>query len=196
MEHYFTKSPKSELKLFRIKERLRNKHIEVYTASGLFSKNKVDKGTKLLISKCIIKDNWKVLDLGCGYGIIGVSLLLSNKKLEVVFSDINKRAIAITKKNIELNNLKAEVIQSNCFENIKENFDTILLNPPQTAGKDLCFRMIEESKEHLTIGGLLQIVARHNKGGKELAKKMLELFNNVKDTAKSSGYRIYVSRKD
>ncbi len=195
MEHYYTKTPKSELKLFKLKTRLRNKEIELYAASGLFSIKQVDKGSELLINKCLIKNNWKVLDLGCGYGIIGLSLLLTNPSLKLTFSDINERAIEITKKNLQLHRLKAEIIQSSGFEKIKDKFDTILLNPPQTAGKQLCFKLIEDSREHLNKKGYLQIVARHNKGGKELSKKMLEIFNNVKDIAKSSGYRIYISQR-
>jgi 16S rRNA (guanine1207-N2)-methyltransferase len=74
-------------------------------------------------------------------------------------------------------------------------FDTILLNPPQTAGKKLCFELIEESKAHLKKDGLLQLVARHNKGGKDLSKKMLEVFGNVEPTAKEAGFRVYVSKR-
>ena len=193
-EHYFTSSPQSKLKIYKIKATVRNKEIEFFTASGLFSIKKIDKGSELLINKCIIKDNWKVLDLGCGYGIIGLASLKSNSKLELTFSDINERAIQITKKNLELNRLKAKTIISNGFKNIKEKFDTILLNPPQTAGKQLCFNLIEDSKKYLENKGILQIVARHNKGGKELSKKMFETFNNVKEIAKASGYRIYTSQ--
>ncbi|MBI2148870.1 class I SAM-dependent methyltransferase [Candidatus Woesearchaeota archaeon] len=194
MEHYFTKSPKSELKIKKLKAILRKKEIEFYTASGLFSINQVDKGSELLINKCLIENNWKILDLGCGYGIIGLSLLKFNITLKLTFSDINERAIQITKKNLEFHKLKAELIQSDGFESIKEKFNTILLNPPQTAGKKLCFKLIEDSKQHLEKEGYLQIVARHNKGGKELSKKMFEVFNNVKEISKSAGYRIYISK--
>ncbi len=195
MEHYFTKSPKSELKVSKITAVLKNKEIQFYTASGLFSAEKVDKGSKLLINKSEIKDSDKILDLGCGCGIIGLSLKLSFPKIKITFSDINERAIQTTKDNLRLHNAKAEVIQSDGFENIKEKFDVILLNPPQTAGKQVCFKLIEDSKNHLEEKGTLQLVARHNKGGKELSKKMLEVFKNVKEIAKSSGYRIYLSRK-
>ena len=192
-EHYFTKSPQSKLKIYRLKVKLRNKDIKFFTASGLFSISKVDIGSEILINKCIIKDNWKILDLGCGYGIIGLALLNSNKTLKLTFSDINERAIEITNKNLKFNKLIAEVIQSNGFENIKENFNTILLNPPQTAGKQLCFSLIEESKKHLEKNGILQIIARHNKGGIELSNKMKQVFGNVKDRVKQAGYRIYIS---
>ncbi|MBS3151892.1 class I SAM-dependent methyltransferase [Candidatus Woesearchaeota archaeon] len=193
-EHYFTKSPQSKLIIKKLKVKLRNKEIEFFTASGLFSISRVDLGSEILINKCIIEDNWKVLDLGCGYGIIGLALLKSNKTLKLTFSDINERAIQLTKKNLDIYKLKATVVQSNGFENIREKFNAILLNPPQTAGKELCFKLIENSKEYLEKNGLLQVVARHNKGGKELSRKMKEVFNNVTEISKSSGYRIYISK--
>ena len=96
MEHYFTKNPTSELKLNKVKTILRNKEIEFYTSSGLFAKNKVDNGSKLLINKCKLNKKDKLLDLGCGYGIIGLTLLKEFPELQVTFSDINERAIEIT----------------------------------------------------------------------------------------------------
>ena len=120
-------------------------------------------------------------------------MLLTNHTLKVTFSDINERAVKITRINLKLHKLKAEVVQSDRFENIKEKYNTILLNPPQTAGKELCFRLIEDSKKHLNKNGTLQVVARHNKGGKELSKKMKEVFGNIIEIAKGSGYRIYAS---
>jgi 16S rRNA (guanine1207-N2)-methyltransferase len=192
-EHYLTKSPKSELIITKTSATLRGKKTEFYTASGLFSKAGVDKGSAILINNCLIKNNWKVLDLGCGYGVVGLALLNANKTLQLTFSDINERAVQITKMNLKLNNLKGEVIQSDGFENIKNKFDTILLNPPQTAGKELCFKLIIDSKKYLEENGTLQIVARHNKGGKSLSEKMNETFGNVKTIAKISGFHIYVS---
>jgi len=143
-----------------------------------------------------VKKNSKILDLGCGYGPVGISIAKSFPETKVLMTDVNKRAIKLAKMSIELN--KTANVETKCsdkFEKIDQNFDTILLNPPQTAGKKLCFEMIEESKSHLERNGLLQLVARHNKGGKDLSKKMNEVFGNVKETAKGSGYRIYVSEK-
>ena len=193
VEHYFTKKPKSELKILKLSDILRDKEFNFFTASGLFSTSRVDHGSQLLANKCVITDSSSILDLGCGYGIIGLSLLLTNPSLELTFSDINERAIKLTKMNLRLHRLKAKVVQSDGFEKIEDKFDTILLNPPQTAGKKICFRLIEDSKNHLKNNGTLQLVARHNKGGKDLSKKMNEVFGNVKDIVKKSGFRVYVS---
>lgn len=196
MEHYYSQEQKSDLNLKKIKQKIRNVNFEFYTGSGVFSKEMVDKGTLLLAENMPINKNSKVLDIGCGIGILGIAAA----KLfdaEVVMTDINKRAVNLAKKNMKLNNVKVEIVQGNLYENIKQNdFDVILSNPPQTAGKEICFQLIEQSKNHLKKGGNLQLVARHNKGGRTLSKKMEEVFGNVKVISKKSGYSVYLSKKE
>jgi 16S rRNA G1207 methylase RsmC len=194
MVHYYSKYQESEIKLKKIKAKLRGISFEFYTGSGVFSKDKVDKGSELLINSCIIKKNWRILDLGCGYGAVGITLAKTFSDLKVVMIDVNKRAVKLARMNMKLSNIdNARVFSSNLFEKINEKFNTIIVNPPQKAGKDICFKIIEESKDYLEKKGLLQLVARHNKGGKVLSQKMEEVFGNVKDIAKKSGYRMYVS---
>lgn len=196
MEHYFSKHQKSKLSIKKISINLKERKFDLYSAAGVFSKEKVDKGSALLIENAIIKDEWKILDLGCGIGVVGISLKLKFPKIHVLLSDINKRAVMLVKRNIKLHKLTdTKTIQSDIFEKIETKFDSILLNPPQTAGKDICFRMIDESILHLEEEGLFQLVARHNKGGKTYSKRMCEIFGNVEEIAKGSGFRIYVSKK-
>ena len=196
MEHYYSKEQKSPLNLKKISQRINGKEFYFYTASGIFSKDKVDKGTLILAENIVIDKNAKILDIGCGIGILGIAAA----KLfdaDVTMSDINKRAVMLAKKNIKLNNVNADIYQGSLYEKIKDNdFDAILSNPPQTAGKELCFRLIEDSKIHLKKGGSLQLVARHNKGGASLGKKMEQVFGNVKVIVKKSGYWVYMSVKD
>lgn len=197
-EHYYTKDQNSLFTPTKIKVRLQGRVFELYTAGGVFSPKKLDKGTKLLIETAVVKDGWKVLDLGCGYGVLGIALKRQHPSIELVMSDVNSRAVKLAKMNIKLHRLEADVMQSNVYSNKRlagMKFDTILLNPPQTAGKKVCFRMIEESREHLKKGGLLQTVARHQKGGKHLSQKMEEVFGNVQESGKGAGYRIYISEK-
>ncbi|MBW2972545.1 methyltransferase [Candidatus Woesearchaeota archaeon] len=197
-EHYFTKEPTSLFRPQKVRMAVAGTEIELYTAGGVFSPKQLDKGTRLLIKAAIVKKGWKVLDLGCGYGIVGIAIKKMNPSAEVVMSDVNSRAVKLARMNLEELKMEAAVLHSDAFSN-KEldsmRFDTILLNPPQTAGKDVCFRLIEESKMHLVKGGLLQIVARSQKGGKQLSKHMEETFGNVRETAKGSGFRIYISEK-
>ena len=196
MEHYYSEEQKSQLNIKKINARIRGIDFQFHTASGVFSKNKIDKGTLVFAESIMIEKNSKVLDIGCGIGILGIAAA-KFFDADVVMSDINTRAIMLARKNIELNNVNAEIFQGNLYEKIKENdFDAILSNPPQTAGKEICFELIQQSKNHLKDGGNLQIVARHNKGGKTLSKKMEEVFGNVRVIAKKSGYWVYLSVKE
>ena len=194
MTHYYSEHQKSALKLRKINAFLRGNNLEFYTGAGIFSHKRIDPGTKLLIESCIIKQGWKVLDFGCGYGAVGIAIAKAFQSVKIVMTDINNRAIKLCLKNVKLNKINAEVKQGNLFEQIKEKFDTILVNPPQKAGKKACFSIIEQSVNYLKKGGLLQLVARHQKGGKSLEKKMKDVFGNVETKQKKSGYRVYVSK--
>jgi len=196
MPHYYSENQTSPLRIEKIKSILRDKEFEFYTGSGVFSRKKVDKGTELLVNNCVVEDNWKVLDLGCGYGVIGVVIGKIFSSTSVLMVDFNRRALKLAKMNIELNNLKnADVNQSNLYSNVNEKFNTIIVNPPITAGRKTCFDIIEGAKEHLEKEGILQVEAKHRKGGKVLGEMMLEDFKNMDVIAKGSGYRIYTSIK-
>jgi len=196
MEHYYSKQQKSLSHLKKIHQNIKDLDFEFYTASGIFSKEKVDKGTLILAENMIIGKDSKVIDAGCGIGILGiVAAKLFNAS--VVMTDINNRAVMLAKKNVKLNNARAEIFQGNLYEKIKtKEFDAVLLNPPQAAGKEICFQLIEQSRNYLKNNGTLQLVARHNKGGKMLSSKMNDVFGNVKAIAKKSGYWVYMSEKE
>jgi 16S rRNA G1207 methylase RsmC len=198
-EHYYTEKQSSAFRPQKVMMRAAGREIELYTAGGVFSPKKLDLGSKLLIDAAVVKKGWRILDFGCGYGVVGVMIKRMNPSVDVVMSDVNSRGVRLAKMNAKLHKLDIDVVQSDVFKNSRLSkmcFDTILLNPPQTAGKELCFRMIEESWGHLVPGGLLQIVARSQKGGKQLSKKMEEVFGSVEESAKKSGFRVYVSKKE
>ncbi|MDP3919142.1 MAG: methyltransferase [Nanoarchaeota archaeon] len=189
-EHYFSKKPTSALDLKEISVIANGKSYNFFTGSGVFSKSKLDFGTKVLVNNMVVNETDRVLDFGCGIGIVG--RIVAEMCKEVVLIDVNERAVKLAKMNTKrLKNVK--VLQSDMFENVEGKFNVILLNPPQTAGKKVCFKMIEECKEHLLKGGNLQLVARHNKGGETLSMHMKEVFGNVDTIVKKGGYRVYVS---
>ncbi|MEK6816316.1 MAG: methyltransferase [Nanoarchaeota archaeon] len=194
MSHYFSQTQESAFKLSTIKDTVRGVRLELSIAPGVFSAKRIDFGSKLLAEKMIIGTNDSVLDLGCGIGIVGIVAAHLTEN-EVVLTDVNERACKLA----EMNSRKIKNITVVCgymYEKVKQRkFDVILLNPPQTAGKKICFEMIERAKDHLNPNGTLQIVARHNKGGETLSLKMKEVFGNAKDIAKSGGYRVYISQK-
>lgn len=198
VQHYFSEKQTAAYKENNFQATLRKYRITFTTAPGVFSLKKVDSGSLVLIEKCIISEKTKtILDLGCGYGPVGISIAKSFPEKHITMSDINQRAIKLARKNSKKNNIEnVTLLHSDGFMKIKESFDVILLNPPQTAGKKICYKLIEDSHAHLTKKGTLQLVARHQKGGKQLANHMQEVFGNVKDIAKSSGYRVYLSERE
>jgi len=193
MEHYYTRNPTSPLKYFIIKKKLRGFELIFHTSTGVFCPKKIDTATKLLAENMIVSKGEEFLDLGSGYGVIG--LVAARLGANVSMSEINLRALMLIKKNLKENNVKAEVIDSSGFENIKKDFDNICLNPPISAGMKLCQELIKESYNHLKTGGVMQLVARHNKGGSRLEGFMGEVFNNSKVIAKQGGFKVYASKK-
>jgi len=193
MTHYYSEKQDSKLRFFDTPVFLFGNEFTLKSAGGVFSSRKLDRGTEILLKFAILKNSWNVLDLGCGNGVVGLSIKKAFPDAKVTLSDINKRAVKIARINMKALGLDVKIINSNAYEKINEYFNTILLNPPQSAGKDICFEMITKSKNHLLPGGLLQIVARRNKGGKHLSEKMQEVFGNLKVIARKSGYWVYVS---
>lgn len=201
--HYFSEKQDSQFIKSEFRARILGYDLQFKTGPGVFSKNRVDRGSLVLIENCEIKRNWKVLDLGSGIGVVGIAVA-KKYGCEVFMTEINRRAYELSKENVLINGLKdkVKVFQGDMFEPLDSScgserieFDTILLNPPQTAGKSICLKIIDESFLHLSDKGLLQMVARHNKGGETLSKYMEEVFGNVRQAAKKSGYRVYVSQK-
>lgn len=191
-EHYFTKKPKSKVKLGLIKAQLRGREFRFLTSSGVFSYKKIDKGTELLVNNMVIKHGDYVLDLGCGYGILGIAAAKIAGR--AVLTEVNSRAANLARKNLKLNSIaNAEVWEGNLYEPVAgEKFDAIVCNLPMSAGLSIVYEIIEKSRAHLKSGGTLQVVVR--KGAKRIEQKMQEVFGNVAALAKKGGYRVFLSK--
>jgi 16S rRNA (guanine1207-N2)-methyltransferase len=194
MTHYYSEKQTSRLDLMKFKSVLRGHSLEFYSGSGVFSVKKVDKGTMVLIENCLVEGD--VLDIGCGIGVVGIAVKKDCPDCDVFLTDINKRAVKLSRMNAELNNVEVRIFQGDLYEPLKgKKFNIILSNPPYTAGRDVCYKIIKKAADHLVKGGSLQLVARHQKGGKMLERKMEEVFGNVEELVKRSGYRVYKSEK-
>ena len=136
-EHYFTSRPLAKEQSIQIRDTLRGVDIILISSSSVFSKDHIDDGTRLLADSSKIRSGAKVLDLGCGYGAVGIAVAKKDPQAKVVLSDINERAANLAKQNALQNDVQIDVRVCNLYERIPESFDVILLNPPQTAGK-LC----------------------------------------------------------
>lgn len=196
MAHYYDKTHDGPLQPFRIGVRARGKEFTLWSASGVFSKEELDAGSRLLIEECVIEDGWKIHDLGCGIGVVGIFIKSDFPHCEVLCTDMSERAVDLTRKNAEEIGLEIESRQSDGYENIPEMFDTILINPPYVAGRETVFRLLSEASEHVRPGGLVQAVARHKKGGEMIGKHLREVLGNCDDSRKKGGFRIYVARKE
>ena len=191
-DHYFIDKEKlEELKI--IEEIIRGYRFKFYTAKGVFSKDKVDEGTKLLAETMVLFENQKVLDLGCGYGVLGIVTKKVCKDCEVYLSDNVEIAVKLSEINAKINNVKVNIIKSNLFENINEKFDNIITNPPFTMGKEMIKKWVKESYEHLNKNGILQLVA--TKKFRYVEKIMEKYFRKVLLLNKSKDYLIFVGIK-
>ena len=195
--HYFSEKPiaKSDIKI--VEDILRGKRLKFKTDAGVFSYGKVDKGTKILVENVIVDEDDDIVDLGCGYGVIGIAL--ADEVKSVTMTDINRRAIKLAKENIKLNNLEScdiRVVHSDLYENVRDReYDKIITNPPIRAGKDILHRIIKEGKDILKEGGEIWVVIQTKQGAKSLAKFMEEVFGNVGTVTIKGGYRVLKSKK-
>ena len=189
LEHYFTnnESLKSEIRV--LKYDYGNTSFSFFSDNGVFSKDRIDYGSSLLVDTFIKnKPNTihNILDVGCGYGFIGIVLgKVLNTKVTLI--DVNKRAVHLAERNIKENNVTGEVLVSDVYENIKDKYDCIITNPPIRAGKDIVLKILEEASLHLNKDGELWYVIRKDQGAKSIIKILEEKYNN-EIIEKSKGY--------
>ncbi|MFT4311629.1 MAG: class I SAM-dependent methyltransferase [Candidatus Woesearchaeota archaeon] len=195
-DHYYSHEQQTPIEETTFSHVIAGKKLTITTATGLFSKEHVDTGSQLLLEYALLKPNWRVLDLGCGYGIVSLGVLCREPTCKVVASDITQRAVEYTQKNAQQNGLSLVVKKSDGLENVEQTFDTILLNPPQSAGKDVCERLIRQGYEQLVVGGIIQVVIRTKKGGSSMQTFLQSQFGNVRPIAKKGGFRILVAKKE
>ncbi|MFP3984821.1 MAG: class I SAM-dependent methyltransferase [Candidatus Bathyarchaeia archaeon] len=196
-EHYYSKSPKSKPRLGLIRVHLRGYFFEFLTASSVFSRKSVDQGTRLLIESMILPEKGCVLDLGCGYGPVGIAAAVFNPKLHVVMVDVNQRAVWLAKENAKRNNVdNVEVHQGFLYESVENTkFNVILCNPPISAGMETVTSILANAPDHLHKNGLFQLVIKSKIGGKRFLNQLEKTFGNAQVLSKKSGYRVLISEK-
>jgi len=191
MDHYFTNNQnlKSEIKSL---EYSYNGYDFVFLSdNGVFSKEHIDYGSRLLLETFLknYHSSGNILDVGCGYGFMGIVI---NKMLQanVTMVDVNKRALHLTKRNLEPNKVTAQVIESNAYENVDGKYDVIITNPPVRAGKQVLLDILIGAKEHLNPDGELWYVLRKDHGAKSMEKVLNEHYR-VSTIEKSKGFYIF-----
>ena len=190
MAHYFTNNENLKSEIQKVEVSIKDIAYYFYTDNGVFSKGELDFGTELLIKTFEYDDinNKKVLDIGCGCGPIGI--YLSKLGFAVDMSDINRRAIHLSKMALKEQNINSNVFESDAYENINNKYDYIISNPPIRVGKEKLYEIIMGAKNHLKANGELWIVVRKKQGADSLVRDMKEEYNSVEIAIKKKGYYI------
>jgi 16S rRNA (guanine1207-N2)-methyltransferase len=196
-DHYYSKKPSTASDRQSVHTTLRGAGFEFVTDAGVFSKEAVDFGSRLLIETMTIGTSDTVLDVGCGYGPIGLAAAKLAINGTVTMVDINERAIELAKENARRNQItNVTIVQSDRFEAVQgRRFTTILTNPPIRAGKQVVHHIFELAAEHLAEGGQLWVVIQKKQGAPSALTKLESLFREVKEITKDKGYRIYRATK-
>lgn len=194
MEHYFSSTPQSRSQEKQIKAKLRDHAFAFYTDSGVFAKNEVDFGSRLLIEQVKGESASRLLDLGCGYGPIGIALAVNYPQLQVVMVDINERAVRLAELNSKQNRVqeRVEVRVSDGLTAIQpdERFDLIVSNPPIRAGKKVIYPWFAQAKKHLRSQGSLWLVVRKQQGAASVSKELQLHYEHVDMVLCKKGYCI------
>jgi len=194
---YFEKRPASARRPARITVTIRGRPFLFQTDSGVFSREGLDRGTELLLEAIEVGPCESILDLGCGYGVIGIVAAHLSQGGHVILTDVNERAAALARANLVANGTRnAEVRIGDVYAPIDDLvFDHILCNPPIRAGRVVVDRIISEAPSHLLDGGSLWLVARTRQGADTLRLRMTKAFDGADVVKRGSGYKVLRSVK-
>ena len=198
MSHYFTNDENLASKPRSVVYSVNGIQFELESDTGVFSKNRLDFGSEVLIKSLLPIDLGKtLLDLGCGIGPIGLTLAYFHPGLNVVCSDVNTRALSLCEKNARklAINQRVTCLQSDIYIEIEGKFQSIVSNPPIRAGKKVTYEIYSGAKEHLVDGGSLYIVIRKAQGAKSVKDYLEQLFGNVTVLDRSKGYYVLRATK-
>jgi 16S rRNA (guanine1207-N2)-methyltransferase len=197
-DHYYTATPNVGHQTLEFTVTLRGISLKLQSDAGVFSKHRIDNGTKLLIDSLRLEETPRqVLDLGCGYGPIGLVIASLLPKTTVFMSDINERAVGLAKINAAQNRI-ANVriaVGAGLTPFAGEKYDLIVTNPPIRTGKEIIYAMIDESALALNPGGWFVAVVATKQGAKSYERKLAEVFQNATEWEKGGGYRVVASKK-
>ena len=192
---YYAENPDAAHDIHELRVDLLGEKMTFLTDAGVFSKKMVDFGSQLLLKCLEVNKGEKVLDVGCGYGPLGLSLVKAYG-VQATMVDINNRALDLARQNAERNKVEATIFQSNIYEQVEGEFDHVISNPPIRAGKQVVHEIIEKSRDFLKDGGDLTIVIQKKQGAPSARNKMEDVFGNCEIVKKDKGYYILRSVKE
>lgn len=170
--------------------------IKLFSDNGVFSKNSIDFGSNLLLKTLKVEDAKTILDVGCGYGTLGITIAVLNSNVQVTMVDVNRRALGLTEKAIEENNLtNARCFESNVYENVEGIFDLVISNPPIRAGKQIVHEIILKAYDHLNENGTMWCVIQKKQGADSAIKALKNVYKMVEIVENDKGYCIIKATK-
>lgn len=193
-EQYFTAKPSSESRPCRFSVDILGISCAFTTDAGVFSRGELDEGTRILL-EALPEIHGRALDLGCGWGAVGVALGKRYPNANLVMVDVNERALDLARRNLRENGVEnAETARSDAFENVTGFFDFIITNPPIRAGKAVIYGMFDRARSFLSPNGSLFIVIRKQQGAPSAMKHLEEIYSSVQLIAREKGYWVIECR--
>lgn len=193
---YFENNPNINHTEYQLSLYYLGNEIKFLSDNGVFSKKQIDYGSNLLLKNVPNKTFKRVLDVGCGIGIIGLSIAKAHSDSKVDLIDVNLNAIKLTKDNAKLNKIEnVNVFESDVYQNVLDKYDLIITNPPIRAGKQVVLKILDGAIEHLEENGALMCVIKTNHGAKSYVKHLKELYKDVTVVDKASDYLIIKAEK-
>ena len=194
-DHYYTESPTSEHDERVVRLTALGNELTFVTDAGVFSRDGLDRGTEALLD-ALPALSGRVLDLGCGWGAVGVALGKQYPALEIVMTDINRRAVELARRNLAQNGVQAEVVQGDGFASVTGAFDAILTNPPIRAGKAVIYGLFDRARDFLKPGGALYVVIRKQQGAPSALKYLKGIYAEAEVIDRSGGFHVIRARVD
>ena len=195
-DHYYTRNPESESRPATCEYVYRGVHLIFQTDAGVFSRGEVDTGTDLLLNALPEEMNGDILDLGCGWGVIGISVARKWPDTRVTMADVNLRALDLSRENAGRNGVAVTCLESDGMTALRgRTFDAVITNPPIRAGKQVIYRMFAEAEEALKPGGVLFLVIRKQQGAESCIRYLQTLFAQVEKISKSGGFWVLKATK-
>lgn len=194
MEHYFTNNANLKSELRTIIYKHGEESLKFTSDLGVFSKDKVDFGSNLLIDTYYKfgRKNVSLLDVGCGYGIIGITMS-KYMGCSSTLVDVNKRALHLSDMNIKNLGVDAKTLESNIYSNVTDKYDVIMTNPPIRTGKQTVMEFLLGAKDHLKEDGELWFVIRKDQGAKSIMKNLENVYK-MQVLEKSKGFYIILAK--
>lgn len=193
MTHYYKPGKRGEKRLLSLS--IRGVTLEFITYTSLFSGREIDEGTRLLIENMTIPSRGRILDVGCGYGVIGITAAKLEPEIEVYMVDINPLAVKTARLNARLNGVedRVTVLLGDAYEPVRNMvFNAIYSNPPLSAGREVVEKIVLGAREYLVGGGHAEFVLA--RGGEHMAEKARAYYSVVRIRRKKGYTLLYLEK--